>query len=398
MDKSSSWEGEACAALPMGCAKEACLRRVLFVIWSFSCGGGAERVLSHLITGLAKRGEYDLSLQEIVHFDRFWEYLPEGVHVLPPIVDEAPCKGLARAARGMKRRIIDLFPYSVSRFANDASKYDVVVAFNYQLPSFFLKKYSKTISWAHGSMENLATEPRKRRLQWKAYAHADRIVAITERTRRSILDLFPEFEQKTSVIYNGFDFGKIFDLSKEDPALSLQQLAFLFIGRLDENKNPLGVLESFQSIRTVRPDAKLYYLGEGELREQLEEAIERAELNRDVFLLGHVANPYPLMKQAECILSMSKAEGFQTVFVESLALGVPFVSSSAGAASLLSCEGRFGQVIECASEAGEAYRNLAAQKEKDASYGDDMLAFIKQFSLDAQVDAFDRLVNDLMEG
>ena len=113
-------------------------RKVLFVIWSFSYGGGAERVLSHLVRGLQETGYFDISLLEISHFDKAWEKLPEEVKVLSPVFDETAQGFFARGKRFAKRKLFDLSPAWARRMSRRAGGYDVVVAFNYLLPTFLI--------------------------------------------------------------------------------------------------------------------------------------------------------------------------------------------------------------------------------------------------------------------
>ena len=168
----------------------------------------------------------------------------------------------------------------------------------------------------------------------------------------------------------------------------------MFLGRLDENKNPLAVLEMFKAIREKNPQAQLYYLGKGELRPQLEAAIAQNGLQECVHVLGYISNPYPYIKQADCLLAYSNIEGFQTIFVEALALGVPFISSDAGASDLLSGGGRFGQIVGNPEDAAQAYERLLAQR-TSAEYTQSMKQFIEQYSLEAQVDAFEALAREI---
>ena len=370
------------------------MKKVLFVIWSFSYGGGAERVLGLLINGLHARGNYQIYLQEIVHFDIAWESIPADVMVLPPVIDETATGFTKRVRRGILRRMLARDPERACARARGSKAYDLVVSFNYQLPSFFLKATDAGIAWNHGVIDDLEHAPVERERQRKAYERAKRIVAIAPRTKDSIVRLFPEFEDKLRVIYNGFDFAAIDRKAAEEVPFECGRQSFMFLGRLDENKNPLAVLEMFKAIREKNPQAQLYYLGKGELRPQLEAAIAQNGLQECVHVLGYISNPYPYIKQADCLLAYSNIEGFQTIFVEALALGVPFISSDAGASDLLSGGGRFGQIVGNPEDAAQAYERLLAQR-TSAEYTQSMKQFIEQYSLEAQVDAFEALAREI---
>lgn len=369
------------------------MKKILFIIWSFSYGGGAERVLANLIRELATREKWDISLLEVVHSDRAWENIPDSVHVLPPLIDETKTKLSTKVGNAMKNMMFAHTP-SFCRFVlRDRVSYDAVVSFNYQIPSFLLKKNELSISWNHSSIYDLYNKKKKLKAQNRAYGRANAIVSITERTEQSILSVFPHYADKSRVIYNGFDFDEIQKLANETPSIALPQNSYLSIGHLSETKDPLAVLDAFCAIKDLQPNASLFYLGRGSESESLENTIREKGLEDNVKLLGYVKNPYPLMRQAAAIISLSRLEGFQTIFVESLYLGIPFISSSAGAAELLSQGGVFGKVISAPSEAGMAAQDLCAEISSERRQ--QMKDYIMQFSVVEQVNQLESLIEAL---
>lgn len=71
----------------------------------------------------------------------------------------------------------------------------------------------------------------------------------------------------------------------------------------------------------------LYILGEGELKDELLSLIHAKGLENQVYLVGFKPNPYPWIKGAQAFLFGSNHEGFPNVLVESLALGIPILST-----------------------------------------------------------------------
>ena len=58
-------------------------KKILVYLWSFSLGGGAEKILSTIVNHLDLE-KYDVDILEIEHFDKGYEPVPEGVRILKP--------------------------------------------------------------------------------------------------------------------------------------------------------------------------------------------------------------------------------------------------------------------------------------------------------------------------
>lgn len=392
MGESSSGNG-CIEAAEGGCGRAR--RKLLFVIWSNSAGGGAERILSYLVNELAERGGYDIDLLEVTHFDKAWEKMPESVRVLPPVIDETATSFRGRVRRGVRRRLRNWAPGILRRIIRDDAPYDVAIAFNNETPMLFLKPDEASIGWTHSTVENLLDNPVAMSRQRRTYDDVTEIVAIAERTRESIVEFFPECSDKIEVIYNGFPLERIRSLSEADLGIELAKPAILAVGGLEERKNPLGILEGFKTVLPLVPDAHLYYVGSGEMESELKEAVARAGLQDRVHLLGHHANPYPLIKQASCIVSLSTNEGFQSVFVEGNTFGVPFISSSAGAAVEMSGGGERGIVVESAAEVGKAYVELMERSSRPG-FKEDLEAYAESLSVQRMADRFEDLVERIL--
>lgn len=368
-------------------------RKVLFIIWSFSYGGGAERVLSYFLSSLEATGRYEIDLLEICHFDIGWEPLPASVTVLPPVIDETAQGFGGRASRFLRRRLMRANPFLLRELVRGRKQYDLVVAFNYQLPTFFVRPCEHSISWNHGSVECLARDSVAFDRQRQSYAYMDRIVAIADRTRKSIVDLFPEVSPKCEIVHNGFPVDDILRRAQEPNEIELAPLSLIAVGRLDDNKRPEMILEAFRSIAERDAKVHLYYIGEGSHENEVKRLAALYHLEARVHLLGYQPNPYPLISQASCIISMSESEGFQSIFIEGMLLGVPFISTSAGAAEELSVDGKFGKVIGGPDEAAAAFGELVPVS---SAMRDEMRRFAAGFTPESQVRAFERIAEEIL--
>ena len=66
-------------------------------------------------------------------------------------------------------------------------------------------------------------------------------------------------------------------------------------------------------------------MGDGPLREELEQAARAANVTDCFAFEGNQVNPYPYIKQADLFVHPSYVESFGIVITEALALGVPCV-------------------------------------------------------------------------
>jgi glycosyltransferase involved in cell wall biosynthesis len=93
---------------------------------------------------------------------------------------------------------------------------------------------------------------------------------------------------------------------------------------LERQKDPLLALKI---IRALGARARLTMLGEGTLREEVQEQIAAMNLTDRVSLMGHVREIEPFLAQADALLITSRYEGGPAVAVEALAAGLPVVST-----------------------------------------------------------------------
>lgn len=324
------------------------MKKIFFIINCFSHGGGSESLLTTIVNNLNPE-KYEIGIMEIIHDVIKTEPVNANIRIYPYYVkadDPERKKKMYYVYHEWDKVIADYVP----------PDYDLYVSFNYLKPSFLLPKGKKSIAWIHGDVYNLA-EPdlaEERALQREAFYKADRIISISDITTQSLIDLFPEHRNKIEVIYNGIDIETIREKAKENIGINLQHPAILSVGRLDKNKNPLRLLNIFGNIYQKNKNIHLYYLGFGNMKDEIEKISEQKKLSNNVHLLGYYNNPFPIIAQCDVNCLFSLSEGFPMALLESVALDKPFVSSVIGGARILSNNQRCGKVVETDDDAANA--------------------------------------------
>ena len=368
-------------------------KKVLFFLFSFSLGGGAEKILSTIVSNL-DLSKYQIDILEMEHFDKGYESVPEGVRILKPYKK----KSHGRIIDALLWRFRIYFPHLVRKWLIK-DEYDIEVSFTIMNPAFPFSKRKevKKIAWIHGSIEAFLKEEQAhyRNNHFEQLNHADKIVAISKKTRESIETVYPMFQNKIQTIYNGYDFTSLLEKAEEIAPIILEKNSICVIGRLEDLKGTDRVLEVFTKLQQELSDVHLYYIGSGEQDRFLKEEVERLQLQNKVHFLGYQKNPYSILKQAKVLLSLSKQEGFSGAVVEAVTLGVPFVSTNVGGALELSNDGQFGEVIDSDQEAIQALKEYITGKRRIAEHYSE---FIQTFTVEKQVQQIEELFQSSKEG
>lgn len=324
------------------------MKKIFFIINCFSKGGGAEALLTSIVNHLNPQ-KYEIGIMEIIHDEIKKEPINKNVKMFPYYV-----KADAPDRKSRMYFVYHEWDKVINEYIPD--DYDVYISFNYLKPSFLLPKGKKNIAWIHGDVYNLLEDNKmeERELQREAFKKANKIVAVSDETKQSLMDLFPEYSDKLLVIYNGIDVNAVRMKAIEDVDIQLKHPAILAVGRLDENKNPLRILKIFEQVYDKNPSAHLYYLGYGVLETDIKKNIYGKKIAEHVHLLGYYDNPFPIMAQCDAIGMFSHSEGFPMSLLEGVALDKPFVSSVIGGARTLANNQTCGKIIETDEEAVEA--------------------------------------------
>lgn len=100
------------------------------------------------------------------------------------------------------------------------------------------------------------------------------------------------------------------------------------IGRLTAQKNTLFIIEIFEEILKIEPNAKLLIIGDGDLRNSMIDKIKEKGLRSSVLYLGRREDVQQFYNAMDCFLLPSLYEGLPVVGVEAEACGLPVFFST----------------------------------------------------------------------
>lgn len=101
-----------------------------------------------------------------------------------------------------------------------------------------------------------------------------------------------------------------------------------FVGRLENQKNPLFLLNIFNEVLKKRSDAILWIAGEGSLKKSMDEKIKTLNIENKVKFLGHRNDINQLMQGMDVFILPSLFEGLGIVLIEAQAAGLNCIASN----------------------------------------------------------------------
>lgn len=121
-------------------------------------------------------------------------------------------------------------------------------------------------------------------------------------------------------------------LPEETPAVSATPAA-LMLSRLSKGEDYKGhreVINAWPRILQEVPNAELWIVGDGDLRNDLERLVAKLKLEKQVRFWGLVTEEtkQQLLRDSRCLVMPSRAEGFGLVYLEAMRVGRPCLVST----------------------------------------------------------------------
>lgn len=135
---------------------------------------------------------------------------------------------------------------------------------------------------------------------------------------------FGWFKKKTSTIYNGIDFSQMTNAEKQEN----QDPRVLFVGRLDEQKDPLTLLRAAKIVVAKHPRTIFTLVGDGELYGKCKEYVCENNLENNVKLEGWQNQVSKYYASHDIFAAPSIYESFGLMFVEAGYYNLPTVASN----------------------------------------------------------------------
>lgn len=284
-------------------------KKIALVVYSLGMGG-AEKVVSDLSFQFAR--EHDVTLILFDSTRMYYPYAGELLDINCPSADGF----VPRAMMFLKRANLLWQIFRVKHFDTIIS-----VMEHASFPAILASR--KTIAANHcNPVRNFS------RFDWLfarwLYPRAHKVIAVS----RDGMRIFAEklALRNLDCLYNPVNLRRIRQLAAERPALVMQGKYLVAAGRLSPEKDFASLIHAYATSK-LRDTHQLLIMGEGNERQALEQQIRTLGLENRVLLPGFIANPYPYIVGAECLVLSSRHEGFPVILIEALGLGKPVIAT-----------------------------------------------------------------------
>ena len=210
---------------------------------------------------------------------------------------------------------------------------------------------------------------------------ADKTVCISKNVEYDMRNFFKIKEKKLCTIYNPVDIKSLLTIEEDytfDKEFS-DYFNIVTMGRLTYQKGQWNLIYAIKDIVVQYPKVRLYILGDGELKNELEELVNKLELEEHVFFLGFISNAHKFLRQCDLFVLTSLFEGLGNVLLEAMALGLPVISTDckSGPREIIAPNSNIKSV--CENIDVERFGILVKQFSKEKNIVDnDSLVYIKQ--------------------
>jgi glycosyltransferase involved in cell wall biosynthesis len=184
---------------------------------------------------------------------------------------------------------------------------------------------------------------------------ANRIIAVSDFTRRELAQYYKVNAAKIRVIHNGVDTRKFQPATdkhkaKEEVGLNPEDIAILSVGRLYARKGLFTLIESMPAVVKRFRNAKFVISGKGQSNEmkKLVAHAEKLGVRNSIVFTGYFPDrKLPRLYQAADVFAFSTFyENLPFAVLEALSTGLPVVTTSVGGIPEMITSGRNGFLVQ----------------------------------------------------
>lgn len=304
--------------------------------------GGAEKSLVSLLYELNPE-KYDIDLFLFQHQGKWLSKLPASINLLPipQKYKYFDSSFLATIMENLKKGdiqlIIDRIKFTINNMSQKppaekeqinwnfiknhieplTQEYDAAFGFLEKTPNYFVIDKVKAKKKILAVMTDYKALQMDRNIDVPYFEKADAITVLSEESKETLEEIFPEFSTKIMLLENMISEKEILTAAQEEVNdFPENEFTIVSVGRLDSVKLHEQGVEIMKLLKDKKLKFKWLVIGDGSLRNKIEQKIEANQLEKEILLLGLRDNPYPYIKKADIFLHLSKFEGYGIAIAE----------------------------------------------------------------------------------
>ena len=320
------------------------MKKILIASYSLDVGG-IETALVTLLKNISEK--YDITLCLEKKQGLFLIEVPESVKIIEYKASNNKITLIRKISNYIKQQKFKI------KYKN---KFDFSANYaTYSYPcSFVARTASENCAlWVHNDYMNFFDNDKTKykeffeKLKVREYK---KIVFVSENDQNVFVEELPEFKEKTIFCNNLINYNQIINKANEevqDFDKKEKVITFINLGRHDEKQKKLSrIINATKKLNNEGYKFRVIFVGQGQDTLKYQEQAEGVE---NIQFLGAKKNPYPYLKNSDCLIMSSDFEGYPVVFIESLILNKPIITTDVSD-SKKDIDGKFGLVVEKSEE------------------------------------------------
>ncbi len=231
----------------------------------------------------------------------------------------------------------------------------------------------------------------------------DRVICVSEATKRKLAECVPVLAAKTQVIYNGIDVdairARILNESQRaqlraNLGISAGVTVLGFFGRLEWQK---GIDELISGLPEWPDSSKLLIVGRGSEESKHKAHVQSLGLENRVLFLGFRADAIELMSICDLIVVPSRYEPFPRVVLEAFCAGTPVLAAAVDGIPELIEDGVTGWLYEGGGqELAASLVRVLAGPERLANVSQTAARHVQKYHVNRQLHELDETYQELL--
>lgn len=222
-------------------------------------------------------------------------------------------------------------------------------------------------------------------------------VAISHILAEKIAMYYNIAQETVPIVYNPVDLSKYNDLNLKNE--NDKYFWLCNVGRLTPQKNHKMLIEAFSIARKKNSNLRLLIVGDGELREELENQVVQKQLKSSIQFLGTRSDIPNILSNVDAFVLTSKFEGLPLSLLEAMAAGLPVIATKVGGVPDIINHNRNGILVESNDIKGfaEAILKLVNNKNLIDEIRKNNINDVKKFDVKTMVRKYEDLYENIIK-
>lgn len=277
--------------------------------------GGAQKVVSLLSSELAEQGH---QVMLILYNDRSKEEYRLSdkvqVHVLPKNKkNKNKLEYYIEKLKVLRNLVLKFAPDAIIPFLSEPTLY-LFLATRFT-------KYNRKIVTTVRNNPKIFPKKKRIRIRNNLLIAFNRACMVQNEKQKNY---FPKFiQQKTFILPNPVSDELLHCQNKKG-----EITRFVTLGRLNEQKNQHMLIQSFAKAAEGKRTIQLDIFGDGELKEELHNLIQKFNMEHQIHLCGITNDVKKALEEHDAFIMTSNFEGMPNALIEAMAAGLPCISTN----------------------------------------------------------------------